>query len=310
MNLSVIICTFNPPEFIFDKCLTAISEAAHNCRPFEIIIVDNNSTSPVANQDYVKEFLSRHDNARVVVEKTQGLTPARLRGIKESTGDILVFIDDDNWIYPDFFNQGLGVADRFPHVGAWSGQVKLRFEKEPEEWTRKYWGLLVHREFDSDKWSNFPHLPETMPCGAGLFVRKSVADHYCHLHHSGKRNIQLDRSGNSLFSGGDNDLAACACDIGLGVGLFPELILEHYIPQNRTTFNYLVKLAEGIYASAVVFKSFRGEYPVKNSLSREIVHLLRMVNNDKTSRAFLKAVRRGERKGMQLLKKSQYKNDK
>src|SRR5207253_8061399 len=111
-------------------------------------------------------------------ETKQGLTPARLRGMKEAAGDILVFIDDDNWINPDFFQKGMEIAGRCVHIGSWSGQVKLQFEKQPEEWTRKYWGLLVYREFREDKWSNFPYLTDTMPCGAGLFVRKKVAEYY------------------------------------------------------------------------------------------------------------------------------------
>lgn len=86
-------------------------------------------------------------------------------------------------------------------------------------------GNLVIREFDHNVWSNLPRLPESMPCGAGLCVRRNVALHYLDLHESGKRSFQFDRNGTSLLSGGDNDLAACACDIGLGVGLIASLKL-------------------------------------------------------------------------------------
>jgi hypothetical protein len=46
-----------------------------------------------------------------------------------------------------------------------------------------------------------------MPCGAGLCVRRGVAEHYLRLHESGERTFQLDRTGDALLSGGDNDLA-------------------------------------------------------------------------------------------------------
>jgi hypothetical protein len=93
-----------------------------------------------------------------------------------------------------------------------------------------YWGNLVVREFDNDVWSDLSWLSDTMPCGAGLCVRREVALHYLMLHESGKRSFQFDRAGRSLFSGGNNDLAACACDISLGVGLIASLKLTHLIP--------------------------------------------------------------------------------
>jgi glycosyltransferase involved in cell wall biosynthesis len=304
-KFSVIICSYNPDGFVFKKCLNSINSACDQYKPYEIIIVDNNSSTPISNEGYVKEFIRNNSNARIVIEKKQGLTPARLRGIEEANGEILVFIDDDNWVKADFFKKGVDIASKFRHIGSWSGQVNLHFEEKPEEWTRRYWGLLVFRELEQDRWSNFPHLTETMPCGAGLFVRKTVADHYHKLHKTGKRDIQLDRSGESLFSGGDNDLAACACDIGLGVGLFHELVLEHYIPSKRLKKDYLIKLAEGIAASSIVFRSFRGELPVKPSLKTLLANRIRLTMKTKMDRCFYAAVLKGEKNGREILRARQ-----
>jgi hypothetical protein len=96
-----------------------------------------------------------------------------------------------------------------------------------------------------------------MPCGAGLCVRREVALHYLHLQQSGRRSFQFDRTGDSLLSGGDNDLAACACDIGLGVGLIASLKLTHLISPERLTEDYLVRLIEGIFFSAVILDHLR-----------------------------------------------------
>jgi hypothetical protein len=60
------------------------------------------------------------------------------------------------------------------------------------------------------------------------------------------------------MSGGDNDLAACACDVGLGVGLIASLRLTHLIPRERLTEEYLTRLTEGISYSAVVLAHLRG----------------------------------------------------
>lgn len=302
-GLTVIICTHNPVHKIFSRCLAAVTDANKRYKADEVIIVDNNSTTPIADLDYVQDFCKKNISVKIINETQQGLTPARIRGIKEASASILVFIDDDNFISTDFFEKGLMISRANPHIGSWSGQVKLIFEEEPAEWTRKYWGMLAHREFNQDRWSNIPHFEETMPCGAGLFIRKIAADHYTLLHETGKRNIQLDRSGSSLFSAGDNDLAACACDVGLGVGLFSELSLDHYIPQHRLSKQYLLKLTEGIATSAVIFRAFRKDFPATISFKKIAANTLRLLLKRGSDKDFYKATLNGEKLGRQYLKK-------
>jgi hypothetical protein len=165
---------------------------------------------------------------------------------------LLVFVDDDNILDPDYLETAQRIASEKPYLGSWSGQCRGTFDEEPPEWTRRYWGNLAIREFKEDRWSNLPRLGETMPCGAGLCVRREVALHYHELNESGKRAFQFDRTGDSLVSGGDNDLAGCACDLGQGVGIMAALKLQHLMPPGRLTVDYLARLAEGIHFSAVL----------------------------------------------------------
>jgi hypothetical protein len=251
--LSVIICTHNPHWDYFQQCINAFRDQRLPHDQWELVVVDNRSDEPLAD----RIELSWHPHAHVVREETPGLTLARLRGIRESAGDLLVFVDDDNVLDLDFLEIALRTMEERPFLGSWSGQCRPAFEEPPPEWTRRYWGNLVIREFDKDVWSNLPRLSQSMPCGAGLCVRREVAQHYLDLHESGKRLVQLDRNGTSLLSGGDNDLAACACDIGLGVGLIASLKLTHLISPERLTEGYLVRLSEGIFLSAVILDHFR-----------------------------------------------------
>jgi glycosyltransferase involved in cell wall biosynthesis len=251
--LSTVVCTHNPRPDYFSRCLDALRRQTLALPSSELIVVDNRSDEPLTD----RLDLSWHPRARIVREETLGLTAARLRGIRESTRDLLVFVDDDNVLDEDFLEIALRTMDERPFLGSWSGQCRPAFEQPPPEWTRRYWGNLVIREFDHDIWSNMPRLPASTPCGAGLCVRRKVALHYLELHESGKRSFQFDRNGKSLLSGGDNDLAACACDIGLGVGLIASLKLTHLISPERLTEDYLVRLSEGIFFSAVVLDHFR-----------------------------------------------------
>ncbi|PYV61562.1 MAG: family 2 glycosyl transferase [Acidobacteria bacterium] len=247
--ISVITCTHNPRPDYLAETVEALARQRLPFDRWEYLLIDN-ASSPERTP---KVDLSWHPQARMIREETLGLTPARLRGIREAQGGLLVFVDDDNVLDPNFLEEAMKVADQKPFLGSWSGQCRACFDEPPPEWTRRYWGNLVIREFDSDVWSNMPRLPQTMPCGAGLCIRRVVAQRYLALHENGDRKrFQFDRTGDSLISGGDNDLAACACELGMGIGLISALKLTHLIPPERVTLDYLAKLAEGIYFSAVI----------------------------------------------------------
>lgn len=295
--LSVVICSHNPRWDYIQRCLGALRNQALPFDLWELVLVDNRSEELIAQ----RVDLSWHPHATVVREEILGLTAARLRGIRESRGDLLVFVDDDNVLDRDFLEVAQCMRDSRPFLGSWSGQCRPEFEQQPPEWTRRYWGNLVIREFDRDMWSNLPRLPESMPCGAGLCVRRSVALHYLDLHQSGKRPFQFDRNGKSLLSGGDNDLAACACDVGLGVGLISSLKLTHLISPDRLTEDYLVRLCEGIFCSAVVLDHFRSPESGPTSYKIRWHEPVRALLARGPHRKVQFACLRGRRRGLELV---------
>ena len=297
MNATVIICTHNPRADYLRRCLHALHGQSLLKSAWELLVVDNRSDEPLVG----RIDLSGHPGARLVREETLGLTPARLRGIREARGDLLVFVDDDNVLDADFLETTLRIAEQKPFLGAWSGQCRPDFEEPPPEWSRRYWGNLVIREFDTDVWSNLPRLPESMPCGAGLCVRRDVAKHYLHLHESGKRAFQFDRTGDSLISGGDNDLAACACDLGFGVGLIASLKLTHLIPPERLTDDYLTRLAEGIYFSSTLLDDEHGLAAVRRGLLGRVADFLRIMRVKQPHRRIMRAAYRGRDRAVRKL---------
>ena len=71
------------------------------------------------------------------------------------------------------------------------------------------------------------------------------------------------RQGAGLLSGEDCEIAAVACDIGLGMGVFPELKITHLIPKERVSRNYLLQLYQGTVLSDILIAfKWRGTRPV------------------------------------------------
>ena len=290
----MVICTHNPRADYLDRCLAALKAQTLAPHRWELLVIDNVCDVPLAS----RIELGWRPNARVIREETLGLTPARLRGIEESTAELIVFVDDDNVLDADYLTVALRVAAEKPFLAAWSGACTPDFEAPPPPWLRRYWGNLALREVDRDLWSNHDRDPDTLPCGAGLCVRRDVAAHYLMLNRSGKRSFQLDRAGKSLVSAGDQDLAACACDIGYGVGVIAALHVTHLIPVGRLTLDYQARLAEGIHFSAVVLAFLRGSDQAVKTYRVRWTHVVRAWLTPGPHRRIQLACLAGRRRGL------------
>jgi glycosyltransferase involved in cell wall biosynthesis len=301
-KLTLITCAHNPRSNYLERVIDGLKSQTLGKEHWHYLLVDNASQQSLSDS----VDLSWHPNARHIREEKLGLTHARLRGISESAGDILVFVDDDNVLDPDYLEQVMKISGDWPMLGAFSGQVRASFEETPPEWTRPYWRRLAINEFDRDSWSNIPCLDQTTPNGAGLCVRRPVAAEYLAYHANGKRKIVLDRMGGSLLSAGDLDLAATACDLGLGNGLFTALKLTHLIPKERMREEYLLNLLEAQAASARLLESFRsnGDAPAKKRWKTVFADQLRPLFMSQRERRFFRALRNGERRAFELLSKS------
>lgn len=297
--ISIILCTHNPRRDYLAATLAGLCAQTLPTDQWEFLLIDN--ASETGREPDVD--LGWHPGARLIREDKLGLTPARLRGIREAQGDLLVFVDDDNILNPDYLETAQRIASEKTYLGSWSGQCRGCFDDEPPEWTRRYWGNLAIREFKEDRWSNLARLADTMPCGAGLCVRREIALYYLKLNESGQRGFQFDRTGDSLVSGGDNDLAACACDLGLGVGIMAALKLQHLIPPVRLTPDYLARLAEGIYFSSALLDHARGLTVVARSRGRRLLDGIRLQMTAQPHRTIQSAAIRGFDRAVEVLTK-------
>src|SRR5215472_13106955 len=100
-DVSVVICTHNPREDYLKRVLEALQVQTLPIEQWELLLVDNASKESLDG----KWDLTWHPKARCIRENQLGLTPARLRGIREAHADVLVFVDDDNLLASDYLEQ-------------------------------------------------------------------------------------------------------------------------------------------------------------------------------------------------------------
>ncbi|HEY2156602.1 MAG TPA: glycosyltransferase [Isosphaeraceae bacterium] len=254
MKLSVAICSYNPRPDYLSAVLEALAEQTLSVDRWELLLVDNASDRPLAD----RFDLSWHPNGRHVREEQLGLTMARVRGITESDGDPIVFLDDDNLLDTDYLEVAARIGREWPILGTWGGRIDPVFESEPPEWTRPYWLLLAIRQPTSEAWSNLIGLHEANPFGAGLCVRRGTAQAYARRVLDDPRHRALDRRGSSLLGAGDLDIAFTGHEAGQGAGVFPCLRLRHLIPDSRLRMSYLIRLMEDSTFSNTVLLGLYG----------------------------------------------------
>jgi glycosyltransferase involved in cell wall biosynthesis len=266
-KVSVLLCTHNPREEFLSACLEGLRGQSLPLKQCELIVVDNASTSDVQ----IAPLLAWHPNGRLVREDKLGLTHARLRGFAQAAADLFVLVDDDNILKSDFLETAIKLAEEWPFLGAFGGQSHPQWEKTPPEWTRRYWHLLGIREFLDDRWSNVLGGEQPVPIGAGMVVRRCVAERYATVLMENPARAALDRAAGKLTSCGDTDLALVAIDLGLGTGQFSRLELQHLMPLSRVEEKYLAELIHGIHYSATILASFRQLLPPPPSRSERIL---------------------------------------
>src|SRR6516162_144183 len=124
-SLSVILCTHNPRHDYLCRVPASPRGQTLPDEQWEFLVVDNSSKQPLGEI----WDISWHPRGRHVREAELGLTPARVRGIQESSGELLVFVDDDNLLAPDFLARVTAMSARYPGLGVFgAGILEPEFE--------------------------------------------------------------------------------------------------------------------------------------------------------------------------------------
>jgi len=242
MNISVIIPTYNPDLSNINEALNSLKAQTFDRSNWELIVVDNNSTNGVPDA----LDLSWHVNSSIIKEPQQGLTHSRICGINHAKGNVIVMVDDDNILAPDYLQIVLTCFNENADLGAAGGIIEGKFNGfTPQGWTKQFWGMLAIRNQGDEAIVSAPLLsnnyPDFAPVGAGMAVRKALLDIYIESI-SYKGTIITDRTGDSLSSGGDNEIIINVLKQGYSIAYFPGLLLQHIIPASRLTVDYLSRL--------------------------------------------------------------------
>jgi glycosyltransferase involved in cell wall biosynthesis len=252
-EISVVVPAHNPDPGRLRRTLLGLKSQTLQSSAWETVLVDN-ASERFPDADFFKGCSP--PNFGILEEPTLGLSSARRAGIAAARGPIVVLVDDDNVLAPDYLARVLELFAAHPEVGALGGRILPEFERQPEAWQREFLPLLALREAVGEpKISRGLRPPgasineypvDAAPNGAGMAIRTEAARQW--IAGSGASALS-DRKGRELSSGGDNDIVLEIMRHGWEVGTFPELSLTHLIPRERLETSYLARLNRGIQKS-------------------------------------------------------------
>ncbi len=140
MKISVVIPVYNEEDYL-EACLKSLENQIE--KPFEIIVVDNNS-------DDKSMEIARKFGVKIIKEPRQGITHARNAGFNVAKGDIIARTDADTRVPPD-----------------WTKRIREAFEKDP-----KLLGLSGSAYFD--KLPTFLQFHTWLVSGSSKFIKLTM----------------------------------------------------------------------------------------------------------------------------------------
>ena len=239
-GISLIVCTYNGGSRLVEV-LSCIEQQDFTGN-LELILVDNNSSSETA--EIIDEEISKMTiSARCVVEKKQGLQFARVRGFYEAKYDVVLMVDDDNFLSKNYAKEVFLAFQKDEKLGLVGGLGIARFEAKKPWWFDEYQ-------------INFAVGPQSDTLyGAGLGVRKSI---YISILENPKIKPAIsDRTGGSLMSGGDTEMNFWFMLSGWGVKAIDNISFEHLMPEGRMNIEYLHRLHHGFGMTRVLTMPYR-----------------------------------------------------
>src|SRR5687768_491351 len=110
--ISVIIPCYNHSHYL-STAIESVLTQSH--KAVEIVVVDDGSV------DATKQVALSYPGVKYVYQSNQGLSAARNMGIRNSTGQYLVFLDADDWLYPQALQTNLHYLLQNPKAAFVSG---------------------------------------------------------------------------------------------------------------------------------------------------------------------------------------------
>jgi len=256
IKVSIIVCTYSI-EFLSDtfECISSLT--SQNYADKEILLVMDE------NYELYRLLIdSLPESVNIIINKHPGLSEARNLGIKNATGDIIVFIDDDAVADNNYISNMIKNYEDKNIVGVVGKILPKEKPNYPEE---LYWiGGFTYKGFP-DKRCEVRNV-----LGCNMSFRKEIFDKV------GFFDINLGRVGKNLVTAEETEFCIRVLNSLPGSKIIydPSVIVYHKVHGYRQTFRYMMRRGyhEGV-SKAHIGKLYYNKDGGSKALSTEQTYL-------------------------------------
>lgn len=158
--VSIIIPAYNEEKYIPQAIESALSQSYKFA---EIIIVNDGSkdSTPLIAEQYIK----KDSRVKLINQKNKGLSGARNTGIKNASGDIIAFLDSDDWWHPTYLETMVARLNNEPTLGISFSRIQFADEngKLMPLFTRGHVKKITKEDF---------FYMNPLSCGSNLVIKR------------------------------------------------------------------------------------------------------------------------------------------
>ena len=163
--ISVIVPVYNVEEYL-EECLESIKNQTYT--NIEVILVNDGSTD--GSREICERFCQKDSRFKLINQENQGQSVARNRGVKESVGKFIMFVDSD-----DVINKNL-LEVLLPYMKTEVDIVECRMTRKKEEFYLNKPSKIVFKGNAKEAILNCIEIKEVKFCPVTKLYRREIVE--------------------------------------------------------------------------------------------------------------------------------------
>ena len=112
MQVSIVIPTFNRPYYLTEALASLVAQSSGD---WEVVVVDDGSDPPV-DREWIRDQLAERDFQLIRHPSSRGVPAAKNAGAAAARGELITFLDDDDWLEDQAVARILAVYRAHPEL--------------------------------------------------------------------------------------------------------------------------------------------------------------------------------------------------
>lgn len=283
INISVVISTCNRYESILSTLHSVLNNTV---KPLEVLVIDQSD-----DRERMTSIIDSVSNkmVRCMFLDHKGASIGRNAGLRQSSGEIIAFTDDDAYVREDWLERTLQTfaEDRY-RTGIAGGEIIPVYEETNPNWTiPKQWEYVLPAYSQEGPIAPFSR---GYPPGVNYAIRRELVQTVGYFDE--KLGPMWGRK-NQLF-GEDTNYTLRALRAGYEVVYNPESVVYHPVPLSRQTQDFLNSrlFAKGLTDIAV---DYRLDMPGKTRMLVDYFNRLSKLLGPELAKTRDKRIKEGKR---------------